>query len=460
MSASILERAVHKLGVDGVIAALPEAARARLPYEWRAWARPEQLPPEHDWRCWLILAGRGFGKTRTGAEWVREFAFNHPGCLIAMIARTAADVRTTMLEGPSGLLSISPPWFTPEHEPSKCKITWPNGSIALHFSAEEPRGLRGPQFHAAWCDEIAAWPMVDLEDGEKGIPNAWTQLQYGMRMPGIRPQIVVTTTPRPVKLVKQLIEQIDTVTTRGSTFDNAANLAPEFITSIKEQYEGTRIGRQELYAEVLLDVPGALWNADMIHGSRVSRAPQLHRVVVALDPSGSSHRKSDEAGIVTAGVGFCGCKGNPRDVHGFVLRDDSGVMSPDAWGKETVKAYEATCADKVIGERNYGGDMVESVVRHVSSTLSYEEVVASRGKAVRAAPIAALYEQGKVHHVSHFEKLEDEMTTFDPLTSKFSPGRLDALVFALTHLMVGPGVGNPAGIKSLNNTRYARRDAF
>jgi phage terminase large subunit-like protein len=371
-----------------------------------------------------------------------------------MIARTAADVRTTMLEGPSGLLSISPPWFMPTHEASKCKVTWPNGSVALHFSAEEPKGLRGPQFHAAWCDEVAAWPMVELEEGERGIPNAWTQLQYGMRMPGIRPQIVVTTTPRPVKLVRELVSSADTVTTRGSTFDNAANLAPEFVASVREKYEGTRIGRQELYAEILNDVEGALWNADMI--SHVERAPTLIKVVVGLDPSGSSHRKSDEAGIVTAGVGFCGCKGNPRDLHGFVLRDDSGVMSPDAWGRQAAKAFHATKADRIVGEKNYGGDMVESVVRHADSTTTFREVVASRGKAVRAAPIAALYEQGRVHHVGRFAHLEDEMTTYNPITAKISPGRMDALVFALTDLM-GVPAGNPAAIQSESHGRFDRR---
>jgi phage terminase large subunit-like protein len=374
--------------------------------------------------------------------------------LIALVARTAADVRTTMLEGPSGLLSISPPWFMPHHEASKCKLTWPNGSVALHFSAEEPKGLRGPQFHGAWCDEIAAWPMVELEEGEKGIPNAWTQLQMGLRMPGVRPRVVATTTPRPVALVKKLLADPGTVTTRGSTFDNAANLAPEFLSDVREQYEGTRIGRQELYAEVLLDVEGALWRADMI--TRVERAPTLLKVTVGLDPSGSSHRKSDEAGIVTAGVGFCPCKGNPRDLHGFVLRDDSGVMSPDAWGKKAAEAYHATKADRVVGERNYGGDMVETVVRHADDHVSFVEVVAARGKAIRAAPVAALYEQGRIHHVGWFPKLEDEMTTYNPLTAKISPGRMDALVFALTDLLVAPGVGNPDGIKSEHHGRFDR----
>ncbi len=452
MSDSLIERVVRAYGPEAVYAVIPPKDRAQFQYEWRIHARPEQLPPTGDWRVWLILAGRGFGKTRTGAEWVRQYAYDNPGCLIALIARTAADVRTTMLEGPSGLLSISPPWFTPHHEPSKCKLVWPNGSTALHFSAEEPKGLRGPQFHAAWCDEIAAWSAHDAEDEKgafvKGVPHAWTQLQFGMRLPGSRPRIVATTTPRPVKLIKDLIVDPGTVTTRGSTFDNAANLAPEFITAIKSQYEGTRIGRQELNAEVLLDVPGALWSADMIHSHRVERTPTLLKVTVALDPSGSNHRKSDEAGIVAAGIGFCGCNGNPRDVHGFVLEDASGIMSPDAWGRKTIDVYQRRQADKVVGERNYGGDMVETVVRHADNAVAYEEVVASRGKAVRAAPVAALYEQGKVHHVGYFPELEDEQTTFDPLTSKFSPGRLDALVFALTHLMIGPGVGDPAGISS------------
>lgn len=455
MSESLLQRTLKRIGTDRLIEEIGVEGLSKLQYDWQAWARPEQLAPSGDWRIWLILAGRGFGKTRTGAEWVRDFAENHPGCTIALIARTAADVRTTMLEGPSGLLSISPPWFMPAHEPSKCKLTWPNGSTALHFSAEEPKGLRGPQFHAAWCDEIAAWPATDTEEGDPGIPNAWTQLQYGLRLPGTRPRVVVTTTPRNVPLVRVLLEQGDTVTTRGSTFDNAANLAPEFITAIREQYDGTRIGRQELYAEVLTDVPGALWKADMIEASRVLHAPPLVRCVVGVDPSGSSHRKSDEAGIVTAGLGKCACKGNAQDLHGFVIHDASGVMSPETWAKAAAQSFHQYRADRVVAEKNYGGDMVLTTMKLVDPSVTFRDVVATRGKAVRAAPIAALYEQGRVHHVGRLPKLEDQMTTWDPLRSKESPGRMDALVWALTDIMGAP-IGEPAAIQSEGRGRFSR----
>jgi phage terminase large subunit-like protein len=438
---SLLKRAVNEFGIERLLELLDEEQRSVFGYEWSIHARPEQLPPPGNWRVWLILAGRGWGKTKTGAEWVRQFAYEHPGCLIALIARTAADVRTTMLEGPSGLLSISPPWFYPNHEASKCKLTWPNGSVALHFSAEEPKGLRGPQFNGAWCDELASWSSHMTEDEKgllvKGIPTAWTQLQFTMRIPGKRPQILVTTTPRAVKVIRDLVADPETVTIGGSTFDNADNLSPEFIQSVKRLYEGTRLGQQELYGRILTDTPGALWTISMLENCRVQEIPpDLNRVVIGLDPSGGR----GERGIVSAAIAPCTCKGQ-EEIHGFVISDASGVYGPDTWGRAVIAEYNRWQADRIIVERNFGGDMASALLRTVDSMVSITEVVASRGKAIRAEPVAALYEQGKVHHVGDLTRLEDQMCTWTPDTEEGSPDRLDALVWALSSLMIKEGAG-------------------
>lgn len=454
MGASLLELAVKKHGAEKLFASLTPEQRERLKYEWRAWARPEQLPPEGAWLVWLVLAGRGFGKTRLAAEWVRQYAFDNPGCRIAIIGRTASDVRGTMLEGPSGLLTISPDWFKPEHEPSKTKITWPNGSIALTFSAEEPKGLRGPQFHAAWCDELATWPMLGTEeDATRGVPFAWTQLEYTMRLPESRPRVVVTTTPRPVKIIRDLVKDPDAVITRGSMFDNSANLAPEFVARMRKKWDGTRLGRQELYAEVLEDVEGALWNHTMIDNLRVVEYPTLQRVVVALDPSGSAKKEADEAGIVVAGVGDCKCKGVVEQ-HGFVLDDLSGKYSPADMGRKAIDAFKRHEADRVVAEDNFGGQIIDDLIHLIDPTVPYRAVHASRGKIVRAEPVAALYEQGRIHHVGMHAALEDELCTFTPTEPK-SPGRLDALVWAFTDLMVGaPYMGSTAEYDSPMSDAY------
>ncbi len=448
---SLLQRAVKNVGAERLFSALTPDQRAALRYEWRAVARPEQVAPsDRPWRVWLILAGRGFGKSRSGAEWVREQAESGKAKRIALVARTAADVRDVIVEGESGILSISPPWFRPVYEPSKRRLTWPNGAQATTYSADEANSLRGPQHDAAWADEIAAW----------NDPDAWDQLMFGLRL-GNDPQCVATTTPRPTPLVKDLVKDPGTAITRGSTYDNAANLAPSALAAYRAKYEGTRLGRQELHAELLMDTPGALWVADTIEASRVfATTASRIRVVVGVDPSGSSHRKSDEAGIVTVALAKCGCQGNAQDLHGFVLSDVSGVMSPDAWGRAAAAEFRKWNADKIVGERNYGGDMVETIVRHADPGVVYGDVVASRGKAVRAAPIAALYEQGKVHHVGHLPSLEDQMTTFDPLTSTVSPGRMDALVWALTEIMGALQPGNPAGITTESTSRSSRRDGI
>lgn len=395
----------------------PEELEA-LEYAWPVWARPNQLAPLGLWRTWLVQAGRGFGKTRCGSEWVRAAAERDGRERFAFVGATAADARDVMVEGESGILAVSPPWFRPIYEPSKRRLTWPNGARATLFSAEEPERLRGPQHTKAWCDETAAW----------FYPEAWDQLQFGLRL-GAHPQCVVTTTPRPTDLIRRIIRAADTVVTRGSTFDNAANLAPSFLEAVRRKYEGTRLGRQELFAELLEDTPGALWTIKQLDALRVPRAPaRYQRVVVAIDPSVTSTGESDECGIVVAGIGENG--------DGYVLDDLSGIMSPDTWAKTAIKAYRDYGADRIVAEVNNGGDMVEATLRTVESGVSYKAVHASRGKRIRAEPVAALYEQERVHHVGGFAKLEDQMTTWDASSDQRSPDRLDALVWALTELML------------------------
>jgi phage terminase large subunit-like protein len=431
VSLSLLQRAIDKVGVKGVLEALPPEQHERLRYEWAAWARPEQLPPDGQWLVWFILAGRGFGKTRTGAEWCRSEIESGRRGRLALIAPTAADARDVMVEGESGVLAISPPWFRPVYEPSKRRITWPNGAVATLYSADEPERLRGPQHDGGWADEPASWRYAE---------DAWDMLQFGLRL-GSDPRMVVTGTPKPVKLVRELIKAKTTVVTRGSTFDNAANLAKPFLAAIKAKYDGTRLGRQELHAEVLDDVEGALWTYGMIERARVVEGPtEWMRTVTAVDPSGSAKATADEAGIVTVRTAMCACQGTPA-VHAFVLEDGSGRYSPDDMGRRAVGAYHRYDADRLVAEDNFGGKIIEDLIRLIDRRVAYRAVRASRGKIVRAEPVAALYEQGRVHHVGMFEKLEDEMCTFTP-TEPTSPGRMDALVWAITDLMLGePSAG-------------------
>ena len=400
-----------------------DEARAIL-FDWSFWARSSQLPPEGEWIVWLILAGRGFGKTRTGAEWIRgEVEAGRRGRL-ALVARTAADARDVMVEGESGILAISPPWNRPKYEPSKRRVTWPNGALATLYSADEPDLLRGPQHDGGWTDELAAWRYTD----------AWDQLMFGLRL-GTDPRVVVTTTPRPTKLVKSLAASPTTRVTRGSSFDNRGNLSGAFLRQIVTKYEGTRLGRQELNGEILDDNPNALWRLADIDEKRVTVAPDLRRVVVGVDPAVTSNEDSDLTGIIVAG------RDGQSPPHFYILADRSIMASPDAWARQVVKAYHDHDADRAVAEVNNGGDLVESVVRAVDRSISYKAVRASRGKAVRAEPISALYEQGRVHHVGTFSQLEDQMTEYDPLTSTKSPDRMDALVWALTELSEGGSTG-------------------
>jgi phage terminase large subunit-like protein len=325
-----------------------------------------------------------------------------------------------MIEGESGILAICPSAERPEYKSAKRQLVWPNGAKTLIFTADEPDRLRGKQHMKLWADELAAWRYSD----------SWDQAMFGLRL-GDNPQVVVTTTPRPTKLIRELAKDSTTHVTTGSTYDNRANLAPAFFNEIIKKYEGTRLGRQELKAEILDDNPNALWQRDRIDQLRVIKAPEFRRVVVGVDPAVTSNEESCETGIVIAALG--------EDEQAYVLDDLSLIASPDGWARKAVFAYHQHSADRIIGEANNGGDLIETVIRTVDRHVSYKKVHASRGKAKRAEPIAALYEQGRVHHVGSFPKLEDQMCSYDPAeTDNDSPDRMDALVWALTELMIKP----------------------
>jgi phage terminase large subunit-like protein len=397
---------------------------AELEGGWRTIARANQLPPEGDWAIWLLLAGRGFGKTRTLTEWVNDQVTLGRAKRIAIVAATASDARDVVVEGESGILACAPAWCQPTYQSTRRRLEWPNGAIAHTYSAEEPERLRGPQHDAAICDELGSWKD----------PSVWDMLMFGLRL-GQHPRVVVATTPRPTRLVRQLLarEGKDVVVTRGSTYENRANLAPGFFQSIVSRYEGTRLGRQEILAEVLTDTPGALWNLDIIDTARREHAPDLTRVVVSIDPAVSSHEGSDETGIIVAGRDDRG--------HGWVLEDLSGRYEPAGWARAAINAYYRHNADRIVAEVNQGGDLVENTLRTIDPNVSFTAVHASRGKYVRAEPVASLYEQGRVHHCGAFPELEDQMTAFVPDLDRAkmgSPDRVDALVWGLTDLMVEP----------------------
>lgn len=413
-----------------LISALTPAQAGALLHDWSFWARPSQLPPDGDWRVWLLLAGRGFGKTRTGAELMRARAIARTARRLALVAPTAGDARDVMVEGESGILAISPPWERPRYEPSKRRLTWPNGATATLFSADEPERLRGPQHDTAWCDELASWRY----------PEAWDMLMFGLRL-GTDPRVVVTTTPRPTTLLRELIIDPSVVVTRGTTYDNRSNLAPSFLGQVVRKYQGTRLGRQELDAELLEDAAGALWTRGTIEGTRARAAPPLIRVVVAIDPAVTATDEADETGIIVAGRDSYG--------HAWVLADTSGRYQPIEWARTAISAYRAHRADRIVAEVNNGGDMVEATLRMIEPNVPFTAVRASRGKITRAEPIAALYEQGRVHHLGAFPKLEDQMCAFVADTrgslkissTSSSPDRVDALVWALTDLLVDPKRG-------------------
>jgi len=392
-------------------------------------ARPAQIPPAGAWQYWLLKAGRGFGKTRVGGEWTIKQAREHPGCRLALVAPTAADARDIMVEGESGILTISPDGFMPLYEPSKRRLTWPNESQAALYSAEEPDRLRGPAHHYAWCDELAAWKNM----------RTWDMLMFGLRL-GKDPQVVITTTPRPIPIIKDLMKDPRCIVTGGSSYENKDNLSPKFLTDIVQKYEGTRLGRQELNAEILDDNPGALWHRDVIENLRVQKAPQMVRIVVGVDPAVSGGEESDETGIIVDGIAANG--------HGYTLADYTLRGSPLEWARAVVRAFNDWKADRVIGEVNNGGDLVEMNLRQVDRNIPFKSVHATRGKAIRAEPIAALYEQGKWHHLGAFPQLEDQLCEWMPNEpNQKSPDRLDAHVWAAVELTGRTSSVMIAGVK-------------
>lgn len=404
-----------------IVSQLTDEEAEALIYEWDRWARPNQLAPEGNWTGWLILAGRGFGKTRTALEFVRQEVDAGRATRIALVAETSADGRDVLIEGESGLLAISPPWNKPIYESSKRRVTWPNGAIATLYDAREPDQLRGPQHDLALLDELAKYRYAQ---------RLFDNLMFGLRL-GAHPRWVSATTPRPIPLLKQLLKSDDVVVTRGKSSDNLANLAPSFKKTVIDRYAGTRLGRQELDAEILEDVPGALWVRRNLDEYRVDQAPPLKRIVVGVDPAATSGESANENGIIVAGIS--------ADNKGYVLDDWSERGSPDKWARKVVGAFRRHEADRVVVEVNQGGEMVANVLRSVDPTLPIEEVRATRGKYVRAEPVAALYEQGRVHHVGAFSELEDQMVAFTPTSAAdrsdgLSPDRVDALVWALTAL--------------------------
>ncbi len=409
------------------------AAEQILRTPWLGLARPEQLAPSGGWFVWLLLTGRGWGKTRTGAEFIRAHLLANPGQRAALVADTQADARDVMVEGESGLLAILRP---EDLRGGSAETGWnrsmgelflANGSQAKCYSAEKGGKLRGPQHHVAWCDEAAKW-----RDAKRGMDEdtTWSNLALGLRL-GENPQCVVTTTPRNVKLIRQLVADEHTVVTRGTTYDNLRNLSPVFRAQVLSRYEGTRLGKQELGGHLLEDVEGALWELAWIEDNRVKEAPQLTRIVVAVDPSVSSGPDSAETGIVVVGLG--------EDKDWYPLADRSKRCSPDAWARRAVNAYHEFQADCIVAEVNNGGDLVESVLRTVDPTIPYRKVHAARGKMTRAEPISALYQQGRVHHVGLLPELEDQMCSYvpeerAPAESQDSPDRMDALVWGVTEL--------------------------
>ena len=405
---------------DAFLASLSNEEALALLSSWRFWARPKQIAPEGDWTNWLILAGRGFGKTRAIAEWVIEKARAMPKSRGALVGRIASDVRDILVEGESGILACAPPDFMPTWMPSKRRLIFPNGARVTTFSADQPDVLRGPQHHWAACDELAAWRKAQ---------DAWDNLMLGLRL-GEHPQVAIATTPRPIPLVRELVKDPATHLTTGTTYENRGNLAPSFYSKIIAKYEGSRLGRQELLAQVLDDTPGALWTNAIIEKTRVSEAPEMTRIIVAIDPAVTSSEESSETGIIVTGIDKRG--------HGYVLDDATLRGTPSEWATAAIAAYEHWEADGIVAEVNNGGDMVqytiEMTARSMGKRVPVKQVRASRGKQTRAEPVSTLYEQGMVHHVNNFPQLEDQMTTWTP--EEKSPDRMDAMVWALTELMV------------------------
>jgi predicted phage terminase large subunit-like protein len=412
---------------------LHQSFAAALKGAWRSVARPEQLAPPGAWTTWVFCGGRGAGKTRSGAEWVQE-RVAAGSRYVHLVAPTAADCRDVMLEGPAGILSIAPPHLRPIYQPSLRKLVWPSGAQGLLFSSDEPDRLRGPQCDTTWIDELCA-----MRQAQEVLDNA----NFGLRV-GKDPRCLITTTPRPLKCFKALLARDgqDVVVTRSSSFANRENLAPAFFSQITAKYAGTRLGRQELEAELLTDTPGALWHLERIEELRVRAAPQpLQRIVVAIDPAVTFGPDADETGIIVAGLG--------ADGSGYVLDDLSGRFPPEEWARRAIAAYRNFSADRIVAEVNNGGDLVEATLRSVDPTIPFSAVHASRGKLTRAEPVSALYERGRVHHVGVFGPLEDQLTSYDGSRSAASPDRLDALCWAIHALQLEPAAAGSFNIRAL-----------
>lgn len=412
--------------VSNLLVGLGPQKAEELRHDWGFWARPEQLEPDGNWNIWVALAGRGWGKTRAGAEWVRH-RIRSGDKIVHCVAPTKGDVRRVMVEGDSGLLNVC--WAGdktykgkhigyPVWSPTNNSLTWANGAKAVFFSAEDPERLRGPQAYSAWCDELCAW---------RNAQDTWDMMMFGLRL-GRHPKVFVTTTPKTTKLIRTILADEKTVVSKGSTYDNSANLADTFLDAVRKTYEGTRLGRQELYAEILDEASGALWSRNLLHSCEVEKdeVPPLSRIVVSIDPAVTSNSESDMTGIIVAGV----------DVNGiaYVLEDHTDRYTPQQWAAKAAELYRSHMADRIVAERNQGGDMVRHTLHTEDETLPIKLVHASRGKMARAEPVSALYEQSKVKHVKGLNDLEDQMVQWEPLGSIGSPDRLDALVWAITEL--------------------------
>lgn len=420
--------------VDEFLGGLSSNALMALPWMFEFWALPHQLPPEGVWKTWVILGGRGAGKTRAGSEWVRSEVEGagpmDPGRSrrVALVGETVDQVREVMIMGESGILACSPPDRRPEWQATRKQLVWPNGAVAQVFSAHDPNSLRGPQFDAAWVDELAKWKKAEA---------TWDQLQFGLRL-GKNPRQVVTTTPQNVGVLKDILRNPSTVMTHAPTDANRAYLAASFLDEVRRRYAGTRHGAQELDGLLIEDVEGALWTTAMLEAGRLEAAPRLSRIVVAVDPPVTGHGKSDECGIVVVGAVT---EGPPQNWRAVVLEDASvSGASPEQWARAAIAAMERHKADRLVAEVNQGGDLVEGVIRQIDPLVPYRGVRASRGKGIRAEPVSALYEQGRVSHLRGLQKLEDQMCqmTAQGFLGKGSPDRLDALVWALTDLIVEP----------------------
>jgi len=412
----------------------PHELKALGSWHWECWARDEQMPPDGEWRVWLICAGRGFGKTRAGAEWVRDVARHDPAARIALVGASHAEVRSVMVEGESGVLAASPGALTPEYEPSLRRLQWPNGAQAFLYSVAEPESLRGPQHTHAWCDEIAKWDNA----GGRAIAG-WDNLQFGMRL-GEHPRVLATSTPRSVPLMLRLMDEARSgavVVARGRTADNAGALPTVYYDAMLDQFGGSALGRQELDGEMLREAEGALWTRALLERCREVMPECLRvRTVVAVDPPAGE--KGDACGIVVAAL--------LEDGNAVVLADASVERaSPEKWARAVANAARAWGADRVVAEANQGGAMVRAVLQAADQMLPVKAVHASKGKVARAEPVAALYEAGRVRHAGMFAKLEDQLCGLMAAGRYEGPGRspdrADALVWALTELMLGKRAG-------------------